>query len=102
MAVSRPGPGLSGPAFPERDLLPARRPGLALLSLARDSRPQGSPLSSCPACPPSSLDALGPGTTNASLPFRLAPSPGGDSSKLLLALAEVSWSEEGPVFTAPE
>ena len=109
MAVSRPDAGLSGPAFggqplprlacSEGDLPPARRRGLALPSLALDSRPEGSPLPSCPACPPFSvLGRTWPGTTKASLPFRLAPGPGSDSSEFLLALAEVSWREEGPVF----
>ena len=100
VADFRPDPGLSGPAFggqplprlacPEGDLPPARRRGLALLSVALDSGPEGSPLPSCPACPFFVLGRTWPGTTNASLPFRLAPGPGSDSSDFLLALAEVS------------
>ena len=110
VAVFRPDPGLSGPAFGGQPL-----PRLACLEGDLLSLPAGLGLPSflwpltlglrghlfLPAQPvllSSSLDTLGPGTTSASLPFRLPPSPACDSSKFLLALAEVSWREEGPVF----
>lgn len=53
-------------------------------------------LTSCLSSPPQPLTRSAPGPPPSPCPP--SPGPGGDSSKVFLVLARVSWGEKGPVF----